>query len=150
MTPQRWQMLAALILTVATVTFAAGAISERAQREGGEHREAVTGAGITSREADEGRSDSEGSLGIEAESPVLIGIAVSISLLLAGGAFFRPKRMLFFAIIVFALVFALLDVLEFTHQADESNTGLLLVAGSAAVLHIAAAGAAARVVTERR
>jgi len=47
-------------------------------------------------------------------------------------------------VVVAMVVFAALDVRESFHQSDEAKTGLEILAGAIAVLHLAAAAVAAR------
>jgi hypothetical protein len=52
-------------------------------------------------------------------------------------------------IAVIALAWAALDVRETVHQLDESHTGIAILAGVVAVLHLAAAAIARRTGTMR-
>jgi hypothetical protein len=85
-------------------------------------------------------------LGIDIEAIPFIVLAALGSLALAAGAWLRPRWMtLLAALVVAMIVFAALDVREVFHQSDEAKTGLEILAGAIAVLHLAAAAVAARV-----
>jgi hypothetical protein len=140
----RNQLLASLIV-VATAAFAIGVAIERSDRhsESGEpHVEAAASEG----EAAEPEGASEGEdevLGIDAESTPLVVVAVVGSLGLAAAAWMRPDVELLVALIAAAMVaFAVLDIREVAHQADESNGGLAVLAGAVAALHLGAAALA--------
>jgi Flp pilus assembly protein TadB len=82
-------------------------------------------------------------LGIDIESAPFIALAAAASLLLALGAWLRPRWVLLLVGIALAmLVFAALDVREVFHQSDESRTGLAVLAGFVALLHLGAAAVA--------
>lgn len=89
-----------------------------------------------------GESDEEGEiLGINPESTPLVVLAVVGSLALAGGVWWRPQRVALLGLVAAAmLAFAVLDEREVFHQADESNTGLAVLASVVAALHLAAGG----------
>ena len=93
----------------------------------------------------EGGGESDTVLGIDVESTPLIVLAVVASLALAAGAWARPdSRGLLTLIGIAMLAFAVLDIREVVHQLDEDETGLALLAGLVALLHLAAAGLAWR------
>jgi hypothetical protein len=84
-------------------------------------------------------------LGIDIEAIPFIALAALGSLALAAGAWWRPRWIALLAVVVVAMiVFAALDVREAFHQSDEAKTGLEILAGAIAVLHLAAAAVAAR------
>lgn len=70
--------------------------------------------------------------------------AGALSLLLAALVVFRPAPIALVAVVVAGVGFAVLEVVEVVHQADQSRTGLLILALTAAVFHVAAALFAAR------
>ena len=82
-------------------------------------------------------------LGVDIEAAPFVALAAGASVLLALGAWVRPRWLLLLVVIAAAmLVFAALDVREVIHQSDESRTGLAVLAGFVAVLHLGAAGVA--------
>jgi Flp pilus assembly protein TadB len=82
-------------------------------------------------------------LGIDIEAAPFVALAAAASLFLALGAWLRPRWLLLLVGIATAmLVFAALDVREVFHQSDESRTGLAVLAGFVALLHLGAAATA--------
>jgi cation transport ATPase len=107
--------------------------AETAEDREEEHRESLAG------KADE----DERVLGVDLEATpfVLLAAAVLLGLALAVGQ--RPDWTLLLGLAAAAMVaFAALDVREITHQLDEDNGGLALLAGVVAVLHLAAGAVA--------
>jgi hypothetical protein len=91
---------------------------------------------------------SERLLGVDAESTGLLVAAVAVSLLLAAGVWWLGASPLALGVVALAMAaFAALDIREVVHQADESRTGLMLLAALVAVLHLTAAALAARAAT---
>lgn len=82
-------------------------------------------------------SSAETVLGLDLESNALVIVAVAVSLALAALTWFRNRRGLLFATMVFAVVFAVFDVAEVVHQIKESRSGLATLAAAIAVVHIA-------------
>ena len=117
-----------------------GAESEESE-EGETHDEATVAdehdEGAAGEETHDEESEEETILGIDVESPEAIAVAVIASTLLAGALYFRPVR----AVLGIGVAFAVLDIAEIAHQADESNTGLAVLAGAIAAGHLAAAAA---------
>jgi hypothetical protein len=159
------------LLVLATALFAVGAIAERSQSdthpepasthsEAGERprahittaaAEGAQGENAEPTHADEG----ETLLGVDLESIPLLVLAVlavlaglGLAALCAGGPGERAGPLLAVALIV--LAWAALDVREFDHQLDESNTGIALIAIAVAILHGAAAVIAARLAARGR
>ena len=99
------------------------------QGEASEQREA----------AEEGEEVEETVLGLDLESPLLVGAAVVVSILLAGLTLARRDRRLLLTVAAFAGAFAVLDAAEVVHQLDEDGTGLTLLATVVDVLHVGAA-----------
>ena len=94
---------------------------------------------------------SEKLLGVNPESTGLLVVAVVASLLLAAGVWWLGTSPLVLGAVAVAMaVFGALDVREVVHQADESRTGLMLLAALVAVLHFAAAALAARAAVTAR
>jgi hypothetical protein len=87
-------------------------------------------------------------LGVELESPALIGLDVLLSLLLAAAVMRTPATAVLGAVTAFSAGFALLDILEATNQAGE-HTGPLLVASLLALGHTAAVALSARLLAAR-
>jgi hypothetical protein len=151
------------LIVLSTVVFAVGVILERSsgeraaegsgteapahqEGEGGEGGEVVAPASEGSSGEPNG---GESVAGIDPESTPLVAFAIVASLLLAAGCWFRPDWRWLLVVSAFAMAaFAVLDLRELIHQVDESNTGLAVLAGAVAVLHVAAAVTA--VVLRRR
>jgi hypothetical protein len=93
-------------------------------------------------------------LGVNVEAVPFVALAVASSIALALSVWIRPRTVLLLLGVAGAmLVFALLDIREVSHQSDEARTGLALLAGAIAALHLAAALVAsvmARVATHAR
>ena len=93
--------------------------------------------------ADEGNNESL--LGIDLEAAPFVALAAALVLALAVAVWLRPTWALLLAGVTVAMVaFAALDVRELFHQVDESKTGLAVLAGTVAALHLGAALVAAR------
>jgi hypothetical protein len=118
-----------------------------------QHNEQIAPGESAGREAAESRREqAEGNgenepgeervLGIDVESPLLITTAVVVSLLLAGLVWRRPLRRLLLAVAGFAALFAAFDLVEVTHQLDEDNSRLAILAAVIAALHAATAAIA--------
>jgi hypothetical protein len=83
-------------------------------------------------------------LGIDIEAAPFVALAAAGSLALALGAWLRPRwALLLLAVAAAMIVFGALDVREVFHQHDEGRTGLAVLAGCVALLHLAAAAVAA-------
>lgn len=142
------------LIVLSTVAFATGALLERSSRE-----PAAEGTGTETTAHEEGGQAVESTgetgrgeetlFGIGPESPAVIVFAIVVSLLLAGGCWFRPDWRWLLVVTAFAMaVFAVVDLREVIHQLDESNTGLAVVAGAVAILH--GASAVTAVILRRR
>jgi hypothetical protein len=148
------------LIVLSTVAFAVGAIAEHSSGEpasGGsategpahdEGGEPVEGSGAEQRgsevapvSAGSEEPNGEGTLfGTDPESTPLVVLAIVAFLLLAAGCWFRPEWRWVLVVTAFAMAaFAVLDLREVIHQLNESDTGLALVAGGVATLHLAAA-----------
>jgi len=160
----RLKLLLVCTLIASTALFAAGVAIERSQSEtseapGGEasHTDEGTGGegpGTTEGGPGEGstsgkpattveHSDSDAVfLGVDLESWWLVGIVVVGSLGLALAIWFRPLRPSLVLTGVLALVFAVFDLAEASHQVSASQTGLVAIATVVALLHLATAGLA--------
>lgn len=94
---------------------------------------------------------SEKLLGVNPESTGLLVVAVAVSLLLAAGVWWLGASPVVLGVVALAMAaFGALDIREVVHQADESRTGLMLLAALVAVLHFAAAVLAARAAVAAR
>jgi hypothetical protein len=104
---------------------------------------AHAGESAAHRKAEGARIDNHAELkpfGIDIEAAPFVALAAATSLLLALGAWLRPRWLLLLVLIAAAmLVFSALDVREVFHQSDESKTGLAVLAGFVALLHLGAA-----------
>jgi hypothetical protein len=106
---------------------------------------ATTTAGSPPTETTKHSEASEKLLGVNPESTGLLVVAVLASLLLAAGVVLFGASSTVLGVVALAMAaFGALDVREVVHQADESRTGLMLLAALVAVLHFAAAGLAVR------
>jgi hypothetical protein len=137
------------LLIASTALFAAGVIAERSQTD--DHAEPVSAqaheSGESATEPEGAHADErEAVLGIDIESTPLIVFAViaglGLAMLAATPLARRPTVRLTIAAI--AAAWAALDVREAVHQIDESRTGITILAVAVALLHLAAAGLAAR------
>jgi lysylphosphatidylglycerol synthetase-like protein (DUF2156 family) len=87
---------------------------------------------------------SEEIFGVNPDALPLVIAAVAVSLLLAGGLWWRGEVTMLLALIVLVgLGAAVFDVREAVHQADHSREGIMVVATLVALLHLAVAGCAA-------
>jgi Flp pilus assembly protein TadB len=130
-------------------TSSASKALEKGSEGGSGHKE---GSSESSERHNEGSSGRPGGkkaneelkpLGIDIEAAPFVALAALVSLLLALGAWLRPRWLLLLAVVATAmLVFAALDVREVFHQVDESKTGLALLAGFVALLHFGAGAVA--------
>lgn len=88
--------------------------------------------------------------GIDLESPVLVGGAILVSLLLALAVLRTTTPMVPLGIVGFSLLFAVLDLLEVSHQLGAARPGLAAIAAVLLVLHVAMALVAARLLMTDR
>jgi hypothetical protein len=119
----------------------AAQLSGESRRSAG--NDSQTGSGETASERLGERHREAKLLGINPEAPSLLVIALTVSLLLAAGVWFRPLVPVLIAIVGFGLLFAALDVRELLHQVDESRTSLIVIASALIGLHLLAAMLAA-------
>lgn len=154
----RLRVLLVALITISTVAFVIGTTIERNSKhehhestsepaeaapagESAEHRKAegLPPESSTSRESTLENEELK-PLGIDIEAAPFVALAVAVSLGLALAAWLRPRWLLLLIGIAAAmLLFAALDVREIFHQSDESRTGLALLAGVVAALHLGAA-----------
>jgi hypothetical protein len=159
----RLSLLAAVLLAAATVFFVWGVFAERSRH----HDESKSNPSATSESAGDGETDEEHAreqgqaegesaepeaeaeaeyrpFGIGLEStPLVLGAAVA-SLALAALVVLRRRRTIVVAVLVVAIGFTAVEIVEVVHQADVNESGLLALALLAGLLHVAAALVAAR------
>lgn len=85
-------------------------------------------------------SGSEAIFGIDPEAPALVALAVILSLLAAFLVWRDGRRLVAGGAVVVTLGFAMLDLLEVSHQAREGTVLLVLIAGLVSIGHLVAAG----------
>jgi hypothetical protein len=138
------KLLVALIV-VATACFVVGTTIERNSAD--THKEAPVSAESTGEAA--GHTEAGGSeknaeariLGIDIEAVPFVILAALGSLALAAAIWLRPNLVPLLLVAAAAmLAFAVLDIREVAHQAEEDRAGLAAFAGVIALLHLAAAG----------
>jgi hypothetical protein len=109
--------------------------------EEGETPEQHSAEGKTSSSAESGEELKP--LGIDIEAAPFVALAAIVSVGLAIAVWRRPRVLpLLAAFAAVMVVFAVLDVREVFHQANENRTGLVILAALVAVLHLAAAAVA--------
>ncbi len=124
----------AVLIVAATALLVIGISIEKA--EGGHPEEGA--AQVESGERSQSEGD-EAVLGVELESTPFIVLAALASLALAAAAWKRPdSEPLLLLVALVMLAFAVFDLAEIGHQVEESEAGLVIVAGLVAVLHLAA------------
>ena len=164
--PTGLPLLIAVLLTAATMMFVWGALAERTAHhdqhiatpaavttEGGESSEqhaAESGPAPTSAVTEPASEAEYHPLGINLESHPLIAAAAVASLLLAAAVALRPRRVTLGVLLAVAAAFAVLEVVEVVHQANQDRPGLLALALAAGVLHAAAAVVAGLLLAQPR
>jgi Flp pilus assembly protein TadB len=149
----RWILVA--LLMASTALFAAGVIAERSDAD--EHTEPASvrtqerGESVDAHADQDEAGDVQGEtdeavLGIDVESTPLIVVAVIVGVALAVLAATRFGELagVLAAIALIAVAWAVLDLREVFHQADESRTGVAFVAAAVAILHLVTAAIAGR------
>jgi hypothetical protein len=125
-----------------------GADSAKAEQhaeKGGTAAGQEAGHSESGESANHSEGNSEEVFGVDAEATPFVVLAVLASLALALAAWARPSSTPILVVVALAmLAFAVFDVREVFHQADESKTGLAVLAGIVAALHLAAAFLALR------
>ncbi len=91
-----------------------------------------------------GQSETSGEtvFGVNLESNGPVAVAIIISLGLAILTWMHNRRSLLLVTLAFALMFAVFDIAEITHQIKESRAGLAVLAASIAVVHLMTAAVA--------
>lgn len=144
-------MWIAALLMVGASLFAIGTAIER----GRDHHGAAGEAGAS--ESGAGHSEANESaarggqaversrvLGLDVEATPFVVLGVVASLALAALAWRSPQPSVLLAVAGFALLFALLDVAEISHHVSNDSSGLAMLAGGVAALHLSAGAVAAR------
>ena len=104
---------------------------------------APRGSAVATRE--KSREASEKLFGVNPESTGLVALAVAVSLVLALGVWRAGASPVMLGVVALVMaMFGALDIRELIHQADEARTGLTIVAGVVAALHLTAAAIASR------
>ena len=122
--------------------------------EGGEageagRSEAPVGSGGGAGETPAEHAAESWPFGIDLEAPLLVGGAIIVSLLLAVAVLRTTAPIVLVAVVGFALLFAVLDLVEMSHQLGASRTGLAAIAITLLALHALAAAIAARLLMVR-
>jgi len=149
------------VITVATIAFVAGVSIERSSddshsdqgtaAEAGESAEQRAAENETGAGSHDESTEELKPLGVDLEATPFVALAVLASLALALAAWRRPRSpALLLAVAGVMLAFAVLDVREVFHQDDEGRTGLAILAGAVAPLHLTAAGIAGFMARGRR
>jgi len=127
--------------------------------EGGEaaeagHSPAAAEPGATSGEsAGETSSDHAAEtwpLGLDLEAPVLVGGVILVSLILAVAVMVTTSPIVPMAIVGFAVLFGLFDLLEVVHQVGRGQVGLVAIALVLLAAHAAAGLVALRLLAQRK
>jgi hypothetical protein len=130
------------LIGLATIGFVVGATIERNATES--HAESPA-ASLSESSAESPSAGGEFQpFGVNIEAVPFIVLAALASLAMAAAVWARPRSPLVLgAVALVMVVFAALDVREVVHQIDENRTGLAVLAGVIAGLHLAAAAAIA-------
>jgi hypothetical protein len=116
--------------------------AERAAESGGQREATHAGEGAAAG-GQEAHAEFQ-PFGINIEAVPFIVLAALASLAMAAAVWTRPRTRLILGVVAAAmLLFATLDVREVFHQIDVSRTGLAVLAGVVAALHLAAAAGTA-------
>ena len=139
---RRW--LLGTLLIAAAALFAIGIATEgdahhetQPSVEAGVHNEATEAAKHNERA--EVSETGEEILGVNLESTPLVVLAVILSVALAAATWRTDQKLTLLTTALFAAAFAVLDVVEFSHQIRESAATIAVLAAIIAVLHAAAA-----------
>lgn len=157
----RWKMLLVVGLLAAAVLFVVGVTLERGggthtepaptgetHTEGSAEPDAAEGGASGASVAENGHADAT-VLGIDLESPVFVALAVIVSAALAAAVWWMATRTVLVIVLVFALVFAVLDIAEVIHQVDLERTGVMLIAALVGLVHLGIAAIAAAALSPR-
>ena len=142
----RWLLSALLI--VGAVLFTVGIAAEHAADDhvepGAIHTEEGEAAGEhTDEEARAEPAHDESSeervLGMNLESPFIIGLGIAVSVVLAVLTWRSNLRLVLLTAVGFAALFVVFDIAELVHQIDQSRAGVAVLAAVVALVHAAAA-----------
>jgi hypothetical protein len=122
---------------------AGGSTHSEGGGESAAHRAAESGSGSTTASGETHSESSEKIFGINPEATGLVIAAVVAAVLLAVAVWFSPVPLVLLAVIAFGVVFAVFDVREVVHQANESRAGLIVIAFILTLIHLGVAGLAA-------
>ena len=105
---------------------------------GGEtgHSEAPAASAETAGETVEQHAVEARPFGIDMESPLPVGAAIVVSVLLAGAVLQMKAPIVGVAIVLFAVIIALFDLLEVSFQLGAARPGLALIASVLVVMHV--------------
>lgn len=118
--------------------------SEEGHDEEAEVANVRDSAGSESGNQREHAEEEETLLGVNRDAWPLVAAAAAVSLLLALGAWLRPRSGLLLVLIAAVmLAFTAFDVVEVVHQLEQSSAGLAVLAALVAAVHLAAGGVAA-------
>jgi hypothetical protein len=136
------------LIVLATAGFVVGVTIERNTSEPHAERHVESGeqgeAGHVDAQAGSETHAEFQPFGVDIEAVPFIVLAALASLGMAAAVWTWPTSVPVLVIVAAAmLLFALLDVREVFHQADENRTGLAILAGAVAGLHLAASAATA-------
>ncbi|HLZ21132.1 MAG TPA: hypothetical protein VKQ30_03295 [Ktedonobacterales bacterium] len=141
------------VIVFATIMFGIGSVVEKAS--------AATTSTVVHQETPGGETggaeapaatanNQEAIFGINPESTPLIVMAIAGSIAVVAAVWFYWRRAaVLWAAGAVMTAFAVLDIVEVAHQVAEVHTTLIILAGTVAVLHLAAAVLAVSVVTSR-
>ena len=132
------------------------ASSAPAEGSGGEAGEVGNSAPATAAATGEGTGETAGEhsaetwpLGVDLEAPILVGAVIVVSLVLAVAVVSMTSPLVPLAIVGFAVVFGLFDLLEVVHLVGQARTGLAAIALVLLVAHAAAGLIALRLLANR-
>lgn len=129
---------------------ATAGVTPSGHSEQGEPAGHVEGSGETAGSASGGTRDAERVLGLQTESPVLVTVAVLVSLGAAVLVLVSRRRAVVLGAGALAGAFVVLDCAELIHQVGEARPTIAALAGLTKGLHVAAAVAAAAVILHRQ
>jgi hypothetical protein len=138
------------LIVLATIGFVVGTTIERNSEKSHVESPAATHSETSSKSHTESAAEPGAAgetthaefrpFGINIEAVPFIVLAALASLGLAAAVWTRPRSLLVLGVVAVAMVlFAALDVREVFHQIDDNRTGLAVLAGVIATLHLAAA-----------
>jgi hypothetical protein len=157
-TPRRIRAVLASLILATTTLFVVGVVIERSGRaeKPGSRTDERRVEEAESHAEEEGEASQRGVeevgerlLGVDLESPALVGLAVVLSIGMAVAVLVTDRRDLLIAVAVAMLAFTLLDVREVAHQIREARAGLAALATVVTVGHLAAGALSMRAAARR-